>query len=184
MTRKSKLTLILAFFPILFLVGCGEETVTPAPTALTRDSNGYYCNMIVVDHPGPKAQVFEKGYDKPFWFPSVRDAFTYLQLPGEAQRVLAVYVHDMGRAKSWQKPQNDGIWIKAEEAFYVLDSKRRGGMGTRETVPFKERSAAEKFIAEYGGRIVTYNSIPQDYILGREGDDFGRKPDVSANTDQ
>ncbi len=183
MTLGFVRTAVLVLSVLTSLSGCTDEPVSPDPLELTRESNGFYCNMIVVDHPGPKAQVFETGRDRPLWFPSVRDAFAYLMLPGEAQRVLAVYVHDMGRAASWEHPQNDGIWIKAEEALYVLDSKRRGGMGARETIPFKDRTAAEFFTAQNGGRITSYSAIPQDYILGTDGDDFGRKPvpDISSN---
>lgn len=179
---KARLTFLLVVGTIV-LSGCGSETPIPGPRVLTRDSNGFYCNMIIVDHPGPKAQVFEKDHDKPYWFPSVRDALAYVMLPGEAQRILAFYVHDMGRAKSWKTPQNDGIWIKAEDAFFVLDSKRRGGMGARETIPFMDRAAAKSFVSKYGGRIASYSSIPQDYVLGVEDDDFGRTspPDVKSN---
>ena len=51
-----------------WLVACESEAVVPDPIALTREANGHYCGMIVVDHPGPKAQVHEKGRDKPRWF--------------------------------------------------------------------------------------------------------------------
>ncbi len=151
---------------VIMLAACQEEIAIPEPVALTRDGEGFYCNMIVVDHPGPKAQVFEKDRAAPIWFTSVRDALAYDILPGEAQHVLAIYVHDMGQAKSWDRPQNNGIWIKAEGAFYVIESQKRGGMGARETIPFADRSAAENFTRQFGGRVVGYRDIPADYILG------------------
>jgi copper chaperone NosL len=126
--------------------------------------------MIIVDHPGPKAQVFEVGRGEPVWFSSVRDALFYLKLPGEAQRVSAIYVHDMGRASSWEHPQDDGIWIKAAAAIYVIGSSRRGGMGARETVPFGQKSEAEKFARRFGGSVVAFDDIPTDNILGDTGD--------------
>ena len=100
------------------------------------------------------------------WFSSVRDGLAYLSLPGEAQRPVAVYVHDMGRAQNWSKPPNDGIWINAREAVYVIASSRRGGMGAREAVPFKAPDKAVKFAAEFGGRVVAFDKIPTDYLVG------------------
>jgi len=160
--------LILAL--LLLLAACQEEIVAPEPVALTREAEGFYCNMIVVDHPGPKAQLYEKDRQGAIWFTSVRDALAYNMLPGEAQHVQAIYVHDMGRANSYEKPQNHGIWMRAEEAVYVIESHKRGGMGAKETVPFGQREAAEKFAAEFGGRVVAFNDIPRDYILGDQGE--------------
>jgi len=157
---------LLLFFSPLLLTACDGETIKSNPVELTRSANGYYCGMIVVDHPGPKAQVHEAHRSNPRWFSSVRDALVYLRLPGEAQKVTGVYVHDMGQADSWDKPQNDGIWIRAEEAHYVIESSRRGGMGAKETVPFANAELAEKFVDEFGGRVVAYRDIGDDYVLG------------------
>lgn len=152
------------------LAGCTEEVATPEPLKLTRDAIGHYCNMIVADHPGPKAQIHEKDRPKPLWFSSVRDGLAYMTLPGEAQRVVAFYVHDMSRAENWERPPDDGIWIKASDAIYVIGSTRRGGMGARETVPFKSREDAETFAAKFGGQAVTYAEIPKPYIVGDDND--------------
>jgi len=155
---------------IAVLSGCGEPAQRPDPLGLTREASGYYCQMTIVNHPGPKAQVFEVGRKKPVWFSSVRDALFYLKLPGEAQRVSAIYVHDMGRASSWERPQDDGIWIEAAAAIYVIGSSRRGGMGAREAVPFGQQSDAEVFARHYGGKAVAFDDIPTDYILGDIGE--------------
>lgn len=166
MIKSLRKHLFVALIPLSVLAGCTEETAAPEPQALTRAAVGHYCNMIVVDHPGPKAQVFESGQQKPLWFSSVRDAFAYNALPGEAQNVVATYVHDMSQADNWKRPPDDGIWIKAEDAHYVIDSSRRGGMGAQETVPFATAAAAETFKSQFGGRVVTYGEIPKDYVVG------------------
>lgn len=155
---------------VLVLTACQEEIVAPDPVALTREAEGFYCNMIVSDHPGPKAQVFEKNRDQAIWFTSVRDALAYNILPGEAQQVLAIYVHDMGLADSWDRPNDDGIWLKANAAHYVIDSNKRGGMGAKETIPFGDSKQAAAFAAEHGGRVVAFNDIPTDYLLGDSGE--------------
>jgi len=153
-----------------FLGACKDKSDAPSPVALTRAANGHYCSMIIIDHPGPKAQVFEKDTAQPLWFSSVRDALAYMRLPGEAQRVVVAYVHDMSRATSWETPNNDGIWIRAESAIYVLGSSKRGGMGAREAVPFSDLNKAKNFVAEFGGRTVAFGDIPDDYILGDKGE--------------
>jgi nitrous oxide reductase accessory protein NosL len=47
--------------------------------------------------------------------------------------------------------------IPAEEAVWVLGGKKRGVMTRRAKWAFQEKSAAESFIKEYGGEIVTWH---------------------------
>lgn len=165
--------LLIAVVFCVFLVGCKDKVEVPKPMELTRNSDGFYCHMIIVDHPGPKAQVFEKDRKAPLWFSSVRDAVAYMLLPGEAQNVSAFYVHDMGKATSWEKPQSKGIWINASNAVYVIGSSKRGGMGAKETVPFSDRKKAEAFAKKFGGNLVSFAKIPMDYVIG---DDHSKAP--------
>ncbi|MCF8465966.1 MAG: nitrous oxide reductase accessory protein NosL [Sneathiella sp.] len=137
----------------------------PPPQALTDDAVGVYCGMILTEHAGPKGQVFEKGRDAPLWFTAVRDAIAYTRLPGEGQSTVAIYVQDMARAESWEKPQPDGIWITAETAFYVVGSEMRGGMGMPETVPFGTIEAAQAFAAKHGGQVMRFEEIPDSVLL-------------------
>lgn len=151
---------------VFLLAACGEEQAVeaPAPRELTRSAIGYYCNMIVEDHPGPKGQIFlAKGSDA-LWFSSVRDTIAFTLLPEEAKTISAIYVNDMSRA-TWNKPEA-GTWIAAESAWYVIGSARRGGMGAPEAVPFSDRAAAEDFAVRHGGRVVAFAEIPEHAILG------------------
>ena len=158
--------LALAMVCIGLLGACDSDgDVVPPPQALTDDAVGVYCGMILTEHAGPKAQVFEKSRDTPLWFTAVRDAIAYTRLPGEGQRTVALYVHDMARAESWEKPQPDGIWIASETAFYVVGSEMRGGMGMRETVPFGAIEAAQAFAAKYGGQVMRFEEIPNTALL-------------------
>ncbi len=156
---------VLALLAALALAGCGEDerTAAPPPRPLDREAMGYYCNMIVADHAGPKGQIFLADRADPVWFSSVRDTIAFTLLPDEPKNIAAIYVNDMGRA-SWDSPEPD-TWIDARTAWYVIGSRRRGGMGQPEAVPFKEKAAAEKFAAAYGGRVVDFDGIPADYIL-------------------
>ena len=57
----------------------------------------------------------------------------------------------------------------------VIESRKQGGMGAPETIPFSDRADAERFVAEHGGRIVTFTDVPQAYVLSSEpaADDAG-----------
>lgn len=163
------------FFPMLRLIavaavatvllGCDEEdTSIPAAHELTRDAIGHYCNMIVADHLGPKGQIILKSQDAPLWFSSARDALAFTMLPGEAKDVAAIYVSDMARA-SWDSPEH-GTWMDARAALYVIESSRAGGMGAAEAVPFSDQAMADAFALEYGGRVVSFEAVPEEFVLG------------------
>ncbi len=161
--------LLVGFLTAFLLVACDNEEESlakPTPQEPNREAIGYYCNMIVVDHLGPKAQIFLKGSDQPLWFTSVRDAIAFTMMPDEPKSIVSLYVSDMARA-TWDKPE-PGIWIEADSATYVIGSARRGGMGAQEVVPFSKAEAAERFIAEHGGRIVNFSAIPESYVLSAE----------------
>lgn len=161
--------------PVLLLFGgCGEgedSAAKPAAQELTREAVGHYCNMIIADHEGPKAQIYLTGRADPIWFSSVRDAIAFTMLPDEPKAIDAIYVNDMGRA-TWASPE-PGTWVAAEAAVYVIESRMRGGMGAAEAVPFAEHAEAEAFLAEHGGRIVTLAEVPRDYILAPDAPDPG-----------
>lgn len=150
------------------VAGCDDAGphagVPPPPAELGGDAIGYYCNMIVVAHSGPKGHIFLTGREAPVWFTSVRDTVAFTRLPEEPKNIAAVYVNDMGRA-SWEKPEPD-TWIEARDAWYVVGSARRGGMGAPEPVPFAEREAAERFADVEGGRVLPFDAIPDDAVLG------------------
>lgn len=157
-------TLLLA---TLLAAGCGDTERTaavPPPAPLDRGATGHYCQMIVADHPGPKAQIFLADRAEPIWFSSVRDGIAFTLLPEEPKNVVAFYVNDMSDT-SWEQP-DDATWMPAAAAWYVLGSKRTGGMGAPEAVPFVSAPAAEAFAARFGGQVVGLDAVPRDYVLG------------------
>jgi copper chaperone NosL len=170
-----------ALLALLVLVGCGEEkeVARPEPREITREAIGYYCNMIVADHKGPKAQLFLKGESEPIWFSSVRDAVAFTLLPDEPKTIIAVYVNDMAKA-SWDSPEA-GTWIEAGSAHYVIESGRRGGMGALEAVPFSDPERAAAFAAAHGGRVVALSDIPEDYILSAAVEGGDQQHDMSGD---
>ncbi len=136
----------------------------PAPQVLTRDAVGYFCGMTVLDHNGPKGQIFLTNRQQPLWFTSVRDTIAFTRLPGEPKNIAAIYVTDIGRA-SWDQPE-PGTWIDARKAFYVLGSDRVGGMQQQEVVPFNSRDDARLFIEQHNGETYSFDTIPRDTLPG------------------
>lgn len=168
----------LAAIAILPLTACEEEQVAelPPPAQITRAATGYYCSMTVIDHKGPKGQIILESQAEPLWFTAVRDTIAFTLLPEEAKDIVAIYVTDMGRAKEWDHPEQDGPWIEARFAWYVIGSNKRGGMGAPEAVPFGSQEAANAFTAEHGGQVYAFADIPHDAILGTTGDEQDDPP--------
>jgi copper chaperone NosL len=151
--------------------GCGHEQTLhapPAPREISADAVGHFCGMLLLEHPGPKGQIFLADQPEPVWFASVSQTFAFTMLDEEPKNIAAIYVTDMGRAASWEKP-GPGIWIEARQAVYVIEGRLRGGMGGNEAVPFADSQQAKRFAAENGGRIVSFDSMPRAYVLQQSG---------------
>ena len=140
--------------------------------------------MLVAEHEGPKGQIFVKDRAEPYWFTSARDALIFTRLPEEPRDIAAVYVTDMAKAASWAKPGRDA-WIEAHQAWFVLASDRRGGMGGAEAIPFGQQDKAVAFASAHGGTVARLDTVPDAYLFDRvppdpsaedEGGHDGAKP--------
>ena len=153
------------FLPLSMLFACSETVPVdvPSPQELSRDAIGYFCQMIVVEHKGPKGQIILRNQDEPLWFTSVRDTIAFTVMPGEPKNIAAIYVTDIGLA-SWDRPEA-GTWVDGRKAWYVVNSDRNGGMGAPEFVPFSEKEDAVQFVSRHGGEIVDFNSLPKATFL-------------------
>lgn len=151
----------------LALMGCKEDSAAlnvPEPVALTEEAAGHYCQMIILEHQGPKAQAHLAGYLAPLWFSQVRDGLAYLITPEQSDEILVIYVNDMGVAASWTEPGADN-WIKAKDAYFVVGSDAIGGMGAPEIAPFGTRAQADIFAGIHGGDVLRLDEIPVDAVL-------------------
>ena len=157
----------LAIVLSMSMSACTEEEVAelPPPAKLTHEAMGYYCNMTVTEHHGPKGQIRLKSQNKPVWFSSVRDTIAFTLLPEEPKDIIAIYVTDMSNPEAWENSEN-GDWVEAKSAHYVTGSTKNGGMGAPEPVPFASKENAEKFAGQHGGKVVTFTDIPHGAILG------------------
>ena len=154
----------------LTLAACKQEVAQDTtPVELTAETLGHFCQMNLLEHPGPKAQVHLEGMPgRPLFFSQVRDAIAYARLPEQSHPILAIQVNDMGvSSATWDNP-GQGNWIDADDAFFVLGSARTGGMGAPEAVPFGSEAAAEAFAAQEGGTVMRLSAIPDDLVLAPE----------------
>ena len=151
---------------LALLAGCDDEIsrALPSPLTLNDEAAGYYCQMVILEHQGPKAQIFLAGALAPLWFSQVRDGLAYLKSPEQEGEIIVLYVNDMGEAVSYSEPGADN-WIKAQDAFYVVGSDALGGMGAPELVPFGSAEKAEVFAANHGGIVQKLEDISAETVL-------------------
>ncbi|WP_338547858.1 nitrous oxide reductase accessory protein NosL [Roseovarius phycicola] len=157
---------VLTLAALACLGACKEEIAEiPLPVNMTVEAVSYYCQMSVLEHGGPKAQIHLEGMPAPLFFAQVRDAMAFLKSPERDHRVVVTYVSDMGSALDWSTPGIDN-WTVADTAVFVIEGGIRGGMGAPEVVPFADQTKAEAFVTRYGGRIVSLEEIPDDVVIG------------------
>lgn len=150
-------TLILA----LLLAACKQDSASlPAPVEMTAQSVGYFCQMNVLEHGGPKGQIALDGLPgKPLFFSQITDTVAYLRMPEQNYKILATYVSDMGAAPSWAQPGTDN-WVLIDKAVFVVGSDQLGGMDQPEFVPFSDPAKAAGFIALHGGKVMALAELP------------------------
>lgn len=151
----------------LTLAGCGSQndaSAKPEPLPITADAVGHYCSMDLIEHNGPKGQIFIRGNSEPLWFSTIRQTLAYTIMPDSPRGLDAIYVTDMAIVQNMRQPE-PGSWMDARDAYFVTESTFAGGMGGEDPLPFSDRSKADEFIATHGGKILTFDEIPEDYIL-------------------
>lgn len=165
LTQRAVLASVLLSFSLAACDRPAEVVEAPPPAEYGGEAVGYFCNMLLAEHGGPKGQVHLESRETPLWFSSVRDTVAFTLLKGEPKDVAAIYVNDMGMAKDWAAPE-PGTWVVLQDAWLVIGSRRMGGMGLPEVVPFGTPEAADAFAESQGGRVVRLDQVPPDYVLG------------------
>lgn len=156
---------LFLFLAVLALAACREDMAeAPPPTQMTEEALSFFCQMNVSEHAGPKGQIHLSGMPAPLFFAQVRDMVAYLKSPERVADITAIYVSDMGEAKTWSEVGVDN-WIAAEAAHFVVDAGVAGGMGAPEIVPFSDKAAAQTFVDQYGGTVVALDAIPDAAAL-------------------
>ena len=157
----------LLFAVLLALAACKDEALQDvSPVALDERAVGHFCQMELLEHEGPKAQVHLGGLPgAPLFFSQTRDAVAYARMPEQSHEILAIWVNDMGApGATWTEPGAEN-WIEASAAHYVVGARVTGGMGAPEIVPFSDHAAADAFARANGGAILSLDEIPDEVVL-------------------
>ena len=146
----------------LALSGCDKaaESASIAPVEIDRSTSCELDGMLLADYPGPKAQIHYDGQAQPAFFCDTTELLNTLLAGEQVRAIRAVYVQDMAQA-DWDHPE--GHWTDARSAFYVFGSKRHGSMGP--TVgSFAKEADAQRFAADYGGKVFPFAAIQPDMV--------------------
>ena len=142
---------------VLTLTGCSEKSEVPVkPVALGAHERCALCGMVITNYEGPKAELFLKGVAEPVKFCSGRDAFTFALQPENARRLTGFFVQSADTDP--KAPVTAESFLDARKAFFVVDGRFEGVMGA-EPAAFADKTAAEKFIQAWGGRIVRFEEV-------------------------
>jgi copper chaperone NosL len=145
---------------LLSLVSCSPaDRAPPAPIELARDTACSLDGMLLMDYPGPKAQI-QYNEAKPDFFCDTVEMFAVYLRPELQTHVRALYVQDMGTG-DWNNPAHP--WIDARLAFYVYGSSRRGSMGPT-LASFSREEPAKAFALMYGGKVYGFAEITRDMV--------------------
>lgn len=147
------------FGAALLLAACSESAPVAKPQELTKDTACALDGMVLMDFPGPKAQIqYDQG--APEFFCDTKEMFSMVLRPEQKKRIVAVYTQDMAKA-DWMHPE--GYWIDAKAAFYVVGSRREGSMGP--TVgSFASEADAQAFATAYGGKVLRFEQVTIDMV--------------------
>lgn len=158
---KMRMTMVAMLIVVALGLGaCGKtETATVEPMSLTQGVSCSLDGMLLMDYPGPKAQI-HYDHGEPDFFCDTVEMFSIYLRPEQQKRITAVYTHDMGKA-DWNAPKEE--WIDATKAFYVIDSKMLGGMGPT-LASFARPEDAQAFAKANGGKVLRFGEVTIDMV--------------------
>jgi len=160
MRHRAIRAAIAAAVAAIGLLGCGEGGKTAAtPLEPTRETSCALDGMVLLDYPGPKAQIH---YDQggPDFFCDTLEMFAIYLRPEQKRRVTGIFTQDMGKA-DWKEPR--GHWIDARSAFYVAGSRLAGSMGPT-MVSFARQEDAEAFVRRHGGKVFRFAEVTYEMV--------------------
>lgn len=161
---KTSRSLLLAAFAAALIAACGQPEGPAGATLAVEIDRSTACaldGMLLADYPGPKAQIHYAGRAEPDFFCDTVEMFSIYLKPEQARAVKALFVQDMGKA-DWNEPR--GHWIDARSAWYVQGSSRKGSMGPT-IASFADEAAAQKFAAEFGGKLYRFDAVTADMVV-------------------
>lgn len=151
------LTTLITLMLVFALPACTQETASVAPVELKQGTACSLDGMLLLDYPGPKAQIhYANG--KTDFFCDTMEMFSIYLNPETKTQVTAVYTQDMAK-EDWKSPR--GSWIDARSAFYVQGSKMKGAMGPT-FASFAQKADADAFAKEHGGKVLRFDQVDAD----------------------
>lgn len=157
--RAQVFNIAITTLIMLCLNACDKKEAAVQPLALKQGASCALDGMLLADYPGPKAQIH---YDigEPEFFCDTMEMFSIYLRPEQQKRIKAMYTHDMGKAR-WDAPREE--WIDAGKAFYVLGSKKFGGMGPT-LASFARQEDAQAFAKANGGKVLRFDEVNIDMV--------------------
>lgn len=156
---KQKNLLLLALLLASFTFGCSKNEQTTKAVEIDRTTSCSLDGMILMDYPGPKAQIhYDKG--EPDFFCDTMEMFSIYLRPEQKKRVKALFTQDMGKTP-WEQPT--GNWIDAKVAHYVIGSKKMGSMGPT-LAAFARIEDAQAFAKQYGGKVLRFDEVTLNMV--------------------
>ena len=128
---------------------------------IPADARCPVCGMYPARFPRWAAQIIFKDGAAHF-FDSPVDLFMFLEEPASfgsarnAADAAAIYVADF----------RNGNWLPARQATFVRDSRARGPMRGPDLPAFADTASAQRFIAEQGGRALSFAEIDATVVTG------------------
>lgn len=145
---------IAVWLLLAFIAGCVKQEAPAQPRALEAGTVCALDGMMLVEYPGPKAQIHYADGEVLYFCDTV-EMFSLLLRPEQHKRVRGVFTQDMASA-DWRSPR--GHWIDARKAFYVAGSRRHGSMGPT-FAAFSRKQDAEAFAEKYGGKVLRFDEV-------------------------
>ncbi len=162
MSKFSQLLLVTSVLSLGLACSQDQQTQTVKQAqAIERGDECHLCGMVIAEFPGPKGESYNQYTDKVQKFCSTRDLFGFILQPETKRKIKEIYVHDMSKSP-WHSP-NDDYFIDARQAWYVLDSSKKGAMG-KTIASFSKQKHAEAFKSEFGGKVVEFSKITIDQL--------------------
>lgn len=149
----------LAVLTLALLAACSAQDKT---SSIAEPDSKTVCSldgMTLLDYPGPKGQIAYADGSVNF-FCDTLEVVSMLLKPEQQKTVKGAYVQDMGKA-DWNKPQ--GNWIDARTAFYVVGSRKHGGMGPT-LATFATQATADQFAKDNGGKVLAFSALTPDMV--------------------
>jgi copper chaperone NosL len=81
------------------------------------------------------------------------------------EMIAVIQEQGLGDRHAWVHDYETKAWIDGAAASYVILSDGRTPMGTG-VVAFKERAAADTFVTQNAGRVMTWAEIQTNWTIG------------------